>query len=104
MTRIKYSDETIDSVRTLHASGLTIVECARRTGVSLSHAGQIVRREKRTGHPPRYRVPASTIERILSLLANGEKHEWVALETGVSRSYVTRLANGNRRANSKAAE
>lgn len=97
--RLKYSAETVASVRTLHASGLTIVECARRTGVSLAHAGQIVRGEKRTGRPPQYRVPASTIERIRSLLANGEKHEWVALETGVSRSYVTLLANGKRRAN-----
>lgn len=99
MTRLKYSAETVEQVRALHASGLTIVECARRTGVSLSYAGMLLRGEKRTGHPKRHRVPASTIDRIRSLIASGEKHEWVALKMGVSRSYVTLLVNGKRRAN-----
>ena len=42
-------------------------------------------------------IPDEKLARIRELLAAGEKHEWSALEVGVSRSSVTHIARGSRR-------
>jgi transcriptional regulator with XRE-family HTH domain len=103
MTRLTLED--VSKIRAWHASGVSGAECARRIGISQTHANDILRGERWTGERrktggahPRL-VSAETVSQIMVRVAAGEKHEAVAFDLGVSRSYVTHLANGKRRPN-----
>lgn len=41
-------------------------------------------------------TPEATVARIRALLAEGNKHDWIAYDCGVCRSTVTLIANGKR--------
>jgi len=102
MTRLTIED--VSQIRAWHASGVSGAECARRIGISRTNANYILsgetwtgERRKRGGAHPRM-VSAETVSQIRARAAAGEKHEVVALDLQVSRSYVTLVANGKRRA------
>jgi hypothetical protein len=54
------------------------------------------KRRKRGGAHAR-RVSAETVRQVRDRVAAGEKHDSVAFDLGLSRSYVTLLVNGKRR-------
>lgn len=97
MTRL--TPELAAQIRTWHASGVTVAECARRAGIGWTHAKRIVSGESWTGRSRRHAVDAATVRRVRALVASGEKHDSVAFDLGLSRSYVTHIANRTRRAN-----
>jgi hypothetical protein len=85
---------------------MTVAEYARAHGLPWSTAkarlsGRRSRAEYlRTKRMPRHATPPAVVQRIRALIAQDEKHEWIAFECGVSRPTVTHIANGSRHNNS----
>jgi plasmid maintenance system antidote protein VapI len=95
MIRLTY--DIARQVRARARAGETHKSIAASLDVSVATIGKIVNRV--TWKSRDVAIPPETIAKARELLASGEKHDSVAFDLGMSRSYVTQLANGKRRAN-----
>lgn len=93
---MRITPEQAEEVRAMAASGSTYRELAHQYNVREEAIGRIVRRESFSRHTI---IPSATISVVKKRLAEGDKHDSIAFDLGLSRSYVTHIANGKRRVN-----
>lgn len=95
---MKLTPESAYALRSDHAHGMTVAECARKYGVSWTHAKRVAAGQSWVPRQPRKRtMPDSVVAEVREALANGALVTSVADAVGYSPAIVSLIKHGKGR-------